>query len=193
MSLAQITEKIERDARAEADKVIVAAREREDEVRREAETEIKKIVEAANTRFEKERPEIFKRREIVARLDVSKLQLGVRRRLIQDVFDSGLEQLKKLNKDEYLAFCGRLLKEASEGGDEVLDLSQNEKYLGPEWVEEFNAKNGAKVTISPNRQDFSGGFILNRGRVSVNCSWEMLMRVAQEKLEAEVVKRLFPA
>ncbi|MDR3320932.1 MAG: V-type ATP synthase subunit E [Synergistaceae bacterium] len=193
MSLAQITEKIERDARAEADKVMLAAREREAEIKREAEAEVKKIGETFGARFDKERPEIFKRREIVARLDVDKLQLGVRRRLIQDVFDAGLERLTKLGQDEYLAYCGRLLKEAVADGDEVMDLSSNEKYIGPEWVEEFNAKNGTKITISPNRQDFSGGFILNRGRVSVNCSWEMLMRAAQEKLEAEVIKRLFTA
>ncbi|MDR3255430.1 MAG: hypothetical protein LBT31_07660 [Synergistaceae bacterium] len=193
MSLAQITEKIERDARGEADKVMTSAREREAEIKREAVDEVKKIEDASKARFDKERPEIFKRREIVARLDVDKLQLGVRRRLIQDVFDVALERLNKLGKDEYIVFCGSLLKEASEGGEEVLELSSNEKHLGSEWVEEFNAKNGASITLSPNRQDFSGGFILNKGRVSVNCSWEMLMRVTQEHLEAEVVKRLFPA
>jgi V/A-type H+-transporting ATPase subunit E len=193
MSLAQITEKIERDARDEAEKIISAAREREREIRRDAEREIKHIEEAASARFGKERPEIFKRREIVARLDVDKLHLGVKRQLIQDVFDEGLKRLKGLKKDEYLRFCEVLLKEAANTGSEVMEISQGEQFIGPEWVAAFNSSNAKKITISPDRQDFSGGFVLNDGRVSVNCSWEMLMRAAQEKLEPEVVKRLFPA
>jgi V/A-type H+-transporting ATPase subunit E len=193
MSLAQITEKIERDARDEAEKIISAAKEREREIRRDAERDIKHIEEAANARFERERPEIFKRREIVAKLDVDKLHLGVKRKLIQDVFDEGLERLKGLKKDEYLKFCESLLKEAVSSGDEVMEIAAGDGFIGPEWIETFNSGNAKKITISPDRQDFSGGFVLNNGRVSVHCSWEMWMRVAQEKLEPEVVKRLFPA
>jgi V/A-type H+-transporting ATPase subunit E len=193
MSLAQITEKIEQDARLEADKILAAAREREDEVKRIAEREVKNLEDAANARFGKERPEIFKRREIVARLDVNKLHLGAQRKLIQDVFDAGLERLKGLGQDEYLAYCTRLLKEATSTGEEVMEISKGEKYIDREWLEDFNSKNAKKITLSEKRQDFSGGFVLNNGRISVNCSWEMLMRAAQEKLEAEVVKRLFPA
>jgi V/A-type H+-transporting ATPase subunit E len=193
MSLAQITEKIEHDARDEAEKVLSAAREREKEIKREAEKEVSNIENASSARFDKERPEIFKRREIVARLDVDKLQLGAKRKLIQDVFDVGLDRLKGLGKDEYLRFCERLLNEASTSGDETMEISSGEKYINNEWLDAFNSKNGKKISLSPNRQDFSGGFVLNSGRVSVNCSWEMLMRAAQEKLEADVVKRLFPA
>jgi V/A-type H+-transporting ATPase subunit E len=193
MSLAQITEKIERDARDEAEKILSVAREREAEIRRDAEKEVSKLEDAAKARFDKERPEIFKRREIVARLDVEKLNLGAKRKLIQDVFDVGLERLNGLGKDEYLAFCEKLLKEATSSGDEVLEISKGEKFIGREWLDSFNAKNSTNIMLSENRQDFLGGFVLNRGRVSVNCSWEMLMRAAQEQLEADVVKRLFPA
>jgi V/A-type H+-transporting ATPase subunit E len=192
MSLAQITEKIELDARGEAERIISAAREREREIKRDAEKEIKNIEEASRARFDKERPEIFKRREIVAKLDVDKLHLGVKRKLIQEVFDEGLNRLKCLSKDEYLGFCERLLREAAASGDEVMEISAGEAFIGPEWLETAGAGKAEKITISPNRQDFSGGFILNNGRVSVNCSWDMLMRVAQEKLEPEVVRRLFP-
>ncbi|MDL2263554.1 hypothetical protein LJC31_02770, partial [Synergistaceae bacterium OttesenSCG-928-I11] len=76
MSLAQITEKIERDARAEAQKILDRAKEQEAEVRNAADVEVKKLQEAAQGRFDRERPEIFKRRDIVARLDVNKLHLG---------------------------------------------------------------------------------------------------------------------
>ncbi|MDR3331572.1 MAG: V-type ATP synthase subunit E [Synergistaceae bacterium] len=192
MSLAQITQKIESDARAEAKKILERSAEQEAEVKRQTEAEVKKLEDSAKTRFDKERPEIFKRREIVARLDVGKLHLGSQRRLIQDVFNGGLERLKSLGKDQYTAFFGRLLKEAVNTGDEVIELSKDEKFINKEWLDKFNADNKARITISDERQDFSGGFVLNNGRISINCSWEMLIRAAQEKMETEVVRRLFP-
>lgn len=193
MSLAQITQKIEQDARDEAERIQAAAREQETAIRRGAEKEIKNIEEAASARFEKERPEIFRRRGIVARLDVEKLHLGAKRKLIQDVFDEGLRCLQNLPKEDCVRFCESLLREAAADGGLVMEITKGEKHIGPEWLEAFNSRNGKNIALSEERQDFSGGFVLNDGRVSVNCSWEMLMRAAQEKLEPEVVKLLFPA
>lgn len=192
MSLAQITEKIENDARAESQKILDRAHEQEAQVRREAEAEVKKLADAAQTRFNRERPEIFKRRDIVARLDVNKIELGAKRKLIQDVFDNGLERLQKLDRDEYLSFCGRLLKEAVESGDEVMQISEKEQVLDKGWLDKFNSENNTRISLSDQRiVDISGGFVLNKGRIAINCSLDMLMQAAQEKLETEVVKRLF--
>jgi V/A-type H+-transporting ATPase subunit E len=193
MSLAQITERIESDARAEAERILERAREQEAEIRRSAEAEVKQLDEAAKDRFERERPEIFRRRDIVARLDVHKIHLDAQRRLINDVFSEALKRLADLERGKYLEFCGRLLKEAVSSGDEVMEISENEKYLGPGWLDEFNKTNGTGITLSEKRHDFSGGFLLNKGRICVNCSWEMLMQAAQERLENEVVHRLFSA
>lgn len=193
MSLAQITEKIEQDARAEAEKIRARAREQEAEINEEASAAIEKIDASAKLRFDRERPEIFRRRDIVAKLDVNKLMLGAQRRLIQDVFGGALTNLNALGRDEYLAFCERLLKEATESGDEVMEISTNEKHIDKAWLDKFNEKHGTKITFAETRRNISGGFLLNKGRICINCSWEMLVQTAQEKLETEVVRRLFPA
>jgi V/A-type H+-transporting ATPase subunit E len=193
MSLAQITEKIERDARSEAERILAEARAQEKTINDGAAEEVRKLEEAAEARFGKERPEIFKRREIVARLDVNKIHLDAQRRLIAEVFGAGLEGLKKLDKAGYTAFFERLLKEASSGGEETIELSAGEKFIDSAWIDGFNKANGTKIKLSDNKGDFSGGFILGKGRIFINCSWEMLMRSAQERMENEVVRRLFPA
>ncbi|MDR1884829.1 MAG: V-type ATP synthase subunit E [Synergistaceae bacterium] len=193
MSLAQITEKIESDARDEAQKILGRAAEQEALIKSGAEAEARALEEASRARFDRERPEIFKRREIVARLDVSKMHLESQRRLINDVFAEGLERLKSLGRDEYESFFERLLKEAVVSGDEVMDLSRDEKFINREWLDKFNSANNTRIKISEERQDFSGGFVLNDGRIGINCSWEMLIQASQEKLETEVVHRLFPA
>lgn len=193
MSLAQITEKIEQDARAEAEKIFACAREQEAEINEETRAAINKIEVSTKLRFDRERPEIFRRRDIVAKLDAGKLLLGAKRRLIQDVFDSALTKMCSLGRDEYLVFCERLLIEASESGDEVIEISADEKHIDKDWLDKFNEKHGTKITLADKRLNISGGFLLSKNRVCINCSLEMLVQTAQEKLETEVVKRLFPA
>lgn len=193
MSLAQITEKIEQDARVEAEKILACAREQEIKITHDAQVEISKIEAAAKLRFDRERPEIFHRRDIVAKLDVGKLMLAAERKLIQDVFDGALKKLCELGKNDYLAFCERLLKQAVETGDEVMEISSHEQYIDKAWLDAFNSKNATKISLSDKRLDIAGGFLLNKKRICINCSWEMLVQAAQEKLETEVVKRLFPA
>lgn len=109
MSLAQITQKIEQDAGIEAKAVMGKAREQEEQIKKSTDAEIKKIEEAAKARFGQERPEIFKRRGIVANLDVAKLHLGAQRALIRDVFEGLLKRLDELPQKEYLDFCGQPL------------------------------------------------------------------------------------
>lgn len=193
MSLAQITEKIKQDAEAEAKKIRDRAHEQEKQIKSEADAEVKKLEDAAHGRFEKEKPEIFRRREIVARLDVNKLQLKSQRRLIQDVFDGTLDKLRALDKDTYLKFCKALLKKAVKTGSETLTVSNVEKYIDKAWLDHFNSENSTHVKMSDARGDFSGGFVLTDGRIDINCSLEMLVQAAQENLETQVVKRLFPA
>jgi V/A-type H+-transporting ATPase subunit E len=191
MSLAQITEKIEREARGEAAKILSRAREQESGVKQDTDAEVRRLDRTARERFEKERPEIFKRREIVAKLDVGKIHLGAQRKLISEVYSEALNRLSRLDKRAYAAFCEKLLKKAVESGDEVIELSSGEKYLDAAWIEAFNKKNGSKIKLSDRRGDFSGGFILNKDRIAVNCTWEMLIQAASERLESEVVRRLF--
>lgn len=191
MSLAQITQKIENDAKAEAKKLLDRAQEQKTQIKAEAEAEVKKLEAASAERFSHERPEIFKRREIVARLDVNKLHLESQRRLIQDVFDGALKKLQALDKDKYQNFFKALLKNASKEGGTQLVLSKDEKYIDGAWIDKFNSENGTKIALSPAKGDFNGGFVLENGRIDTNCSFEMLVQAAQESLETKVVKRLF--
>ena len=193
MSLAQITEKIERDARDEADKILERSREQAEAIKRETEAEVRRLDESAKERFEREQPEILKRRQIVANLDVKKIHLDAERRLINEVYESGLERLSALGKKEYAALCERLLKSASETGDEELEVGSDEKNLNAAWLDAFNKANGTRIKLSDHKGNFSGGFILSNGRIAVNCTWEMLIQAASENMENEVVRRLFSA
>lgn len=192
MSLAQITEKILGDAKNEAAQIISAAEGRAADIIKKANDEAEAIRAASEHRFQIERPEIFRRREIVAKLDVQKMMLKARRAIISEVYDAALKKLVNMDEKAYLDFCASLMDEAVLTKEEEVKVAADEKYINSAWIEEYNKQHGTKLTLSDIRPDISGGFILTRGRISINCSWDMLLQVAREKQEAEVVKRLFP-
>ena len=193
MSLAQITEKIKNDAQKEADEILSKAKGQAEVITQKSGKECDEIRADFDARFEAEHPEIIKRREIGANLDVEKMKLRAKRDLIADVYRQALVKMAELPKDEYLGFCARLLDEAVSTRDEKVLVGRGEKYIDGEWLASYNCEHGSTLELSEEKADIAGGFILLRGRTSIDCSWDMLVKVLQEKQEADVVKRLFPS
>jgi V/A-type H+-transporting ATPase subunit E len=191
MSLADIKIKIEADAKKEAEKIFENARLEADKIQKDADAEIQKIDASYIERFNTEKPEILKRREIVANLDVKKIMLGAQQDLIALAFNEALKTLASLPADKYLAFCEALLEKAVETGDEFLLVSPKEKNLNEEWLKRYNEKHKTSLSLEKSASPFSGGFILRKGDIDTNCVFDMLITWSREDIEADVAKRLF--
>ena len=191
MSLVDIKSKIEADALKEATAHREKVQKQIDGISREANRQIDQIKNDSAARLEHEKQEVHRRRHIVAELDVRKEDLGARRVLIDNALENALGILSGIPSDRYAAFMEKLLEEAMETGDEILLLCKDEKVITKNWLETFNKKHKAKLVISDENISTRGGFILRKGRVDTNCSWEMLLDSLRIELEAEVVKRLF--
>lgn len=193
MSLSEIKKKIENEAQAEADAIMAKARAEADKIKKEADGEIKATETVYKKRFNDEKPEIFRRREIVADLDVNKIELGVKQQAISDSFAEAIRHLASLSKDKYLSLTENLLLKAAETGEETILTVAGEKHINGEWLAKFNEKHGKKLVLGKNEASGSGGFVLKSGDIYTNCTWEMLVRWLRDDLEAEVAKRLFSA
>jgi len=191
MSLADIKAKINAEAHAQIKTIESENDTRVSDISKKASAEVKAIQESYKTRLAKEEPEIQKRREIVAKLDANKVDLGVKQRLIGEAFESALHQLTELPSDKYLSFAWSLLEKAVETGDEVLFVGKNERYINGSWVDNYNGSHQTRLSLSGDRLPISGGFVLRNGKIDVNCSWDMLVADVRPQIEAEVVKRLF--
>ncbi len=189
--MSDIKAKIEADARAEAGEILAAAQAHVDVIKRETEEEIRRMAALQKARLEKENPEILRRREIVAKLDVNKDDLSARRGLIDEAFEAAKAKMAGMDGDGVKRFTEILLAQAVETKDESLVVGKGEKNLNADWLKAYNEKSGSNLKMSEEKAPIIGGFILRRGLVDVNCSWEMLIRTAREELEAETVKRLF--
>jgi len=192
MALADIKKRIEADAKKESEEILDKAKKQVEEIRKNTEDETRKLKKEYDRKLEKEKPEIFERRKIVARLDVQKMKLGARRKLIDQVFDKALERLQQMDASDYEKFIKSLLQQASEEGDGVVIPGREEKVLTADWLKKFNEENGTGIELSEEDPlQTRGGFIYRMGNIDINCSFGMLLDSLREDLEAGIVKSLF--
>ena len=191
MSFADIKAKIEADAKAEAEEIIGKFREQADEILAAARRESEKIQKRLEEKIRSEETEVRRRKKIVADLEARKLGLGARRELIEMTFNKVLDILSQTPDARYLAFMEGLMAEGAVNGDEEVLLAKGEKRVSKKWIEEFNEKYKKRLSLSNDMVPGSGGFVLRRSDINVNCTLEVLLRWAREDMEAEVVSRLF--
>ena len=191
MSLSDIKKKIEADASAEAGKILDKAREQAGDITAEVKREVESMKDSYESRFESEKPEIMRRREIVAKLDVKKLELGARQQLVDEVYKGSLEKLRALSAAKYISFVESLLGKAVQTGDEEIFVGKGDKHLSETWLKGYNEKHKTNLTMSGEKTPITGGFVLKRDKISENASFDMLVRWLRDDLEADVVKRLF--
>ncbi len=192
MSLADIKSKIEADAMNEAEEILGQFRAQADGILSEAKQESEKIDQKLQERIHYEENEVRKRKAIVADLEVRKLILGARRELIDLTFSKALDVLSSMPKKKYVAFMTKLLESPEVSGDEEVFLCRGEKLLDGEWLDEVNVRRKSNLILSQERVPGTGGFVLRKGRIDINCTWDVLLGWIKKDLEAEVVERLFP-
>ncbi|MDR2137913.1 MAG: V-type ATP synthase subunit E [Synergistaceae bacterium] len=191
MSLADIKTKINAEAQAQIKTIETENDARVSAVKLQAENEVKTIQASYRERFAKEEPEIAKRRQIVAGLDADKVDLGIKRRLIDEAFDDALRKLTELSHDQYLSFVYKLMEKAVATGEEVLLVGKNERHIDGGWLDSYNASHSTRLSFSGERLPIAGGFVLRNGKIDINCSWDMLVEALRSEIEPDVVKRLF--
>ncbi|MCQ4765847.1 hypothetical protein NE577_17520, partial [Cloacibacillus evryensis] len=61
------------------------------------------------------------------------------------------------------------LDEAVSTRDEKVLVGRGEKYIDGEWLASYNCEHGSTLELSEEKADIAGGFILLRGRTSIDC------------------------
>lgn len=191
MSLADIKAKISAEAQAQIRAIESDCDEQIRAIGQRVNTEVKSVQDYYAGRLAKEEPEVLRRREIVAELDAKRIDLGTRRRLVEEAFAASLHQMAELPQDLYLDFVTNLLGQAVSTGQETVLTGKNERYLTQGWLDSYNAQHNTSLTLSSERLPMSGGFVLRNGNIDTNCSWEMLLENIRSDIESEVVKKLF--
>ncbi len=137
------------------------------------------------------------RGERTARLDARKEILGLKQELVSAAYDKAKQAILGLDEDRYVAFLARQACAAALTGEEEIILSPADRSrLGGKLAAAANAaleKRGlpGKLRLSDETKNVSGGLVLRRGDIEVNCTLDKLLDMSRSSLDAEVASVLF--
>ena len=198
MSLEKILERIKQDAQNEVDRIKSRTSAAADEIVKKAQAEAEALKAQALEDAKSEAEQRKDRLIATARLDLRKARLAEKQDAIDAAFREAVESLLNMEDAEYRKILRDMILPNVQTGDEELILSERDKAgLGEKLLEEVNrqltesGKEG-KLTLSQDTYDILGGFVLRRGDIELNSSFESLLKSSRDDLESEVSKILFP-
>lgn len=189
------------------EKIIADAEEKAREITSGAQAEAGRIV-ARRTRLRqkegkkpcrREKEAVLTKQRIVssAHMEAKKLLLQTRQDLLSEAFAAALNKIKNMDNAQFERLMTDLMVNLIETGDETVIINEaDKKRLSPDFLYYVNrtvAKEQVpcNVTMSDEARDIPSGFILKRGDVEINATFEALLRQKKDALSAEVVKILF--
>jgi V/A-type H+-transporting ATPase subunit E len=195
MDAEQVTEKILADAGAEAQKITNEAEEKESAEQAELKKQLEDYNERTQTLAKKAGEDKQAHILAAARMDIAKEYLAEKRTILDEAFAQAQQQLQNLSDEDYRKLCSKLMLEAVETGDEEVIVDNNETRIDQDFIKQINRKLGpgykGNLRLSDERQNLRGGFILKRGKIKNNVSFEVLLSQARKELEIELAKELF--
>lgn len=187
-----ITSKILKDAEVRKDNILAAAEEEKNKI-------LSKKVNSANE-VEKEildKAEIeakSKKERVIssAKLKVRNDKLAAKQQVINEIFESSIDKLVALSKEEFLGFVRDRVLSMDLSGKQTLVLNKDGlKFIDQSFIKELNGKIKAEIILSETVGNFKGGFVLKNNGIEINNTYEALVSSLRDELEFEVAKVLF--
>jgi V/A-type H+-transporting ATPase subunit E len=193
----KLRQKIIEDAEAEARTIVDEGAAEAKSILDGARAEADRIAADFKARAIAEAAEHVRRQVSLRELEARKAILTEKGRVIDQVFDQVLEELRRRDREGGHALTRDLLLKAIEVGDEeIITSPEDRESIGKAFIKDLNAelaKTGRRgeVTLSDETRDIKGGFILRRGRAETNSTFETLLSMLRDDVETEVAELLF--
>lgn len=127
-----------------------------------------------------------------AEMERRQLLLAAKQGCIDEAFARAAQALRDLPRQDYVALLARLAAENGSGDEELVLSAADRDAVGPAVVAAANAlKPGAAFTLSSESRDLSGGLVLKRGPVEVNCTFDTRLRQLRQEMATDVAQILF--
>ena len=195
MDAEQVVEKILSEAKAEADKTKKQAQDKEAAEQAKLDEQLTDYKNQTEMLAQKAANAEKLHLLAAARMDMAKQFLAEKRKILDEVFAQAREKLLNLPDEQYRKLITNLMLKAAETGDEEVIVDTNEKRIDQNLIDQVNQRLGPdgkrNLKLSDKRQSFGGGFILKRGKIKNNVSFDVLIAQARRGLEIELAKELF--
>jgi V/A-type H+-transporting ATPase subunit E len=175
-----------KDAESKSEEIISAAEDEAEEIK-------KRIIAQAKS----EAADIKDRKKTLASLENRKSILTAKQKEVNEVFDTALSEVRELEDLDYDSLIEEMvLAEVKTGEEELIFNPEDKKKFGKKFVATINEKlkaedKNANLSLSDETRDISGGVILKEEGVENNNSFEALLAMRRDDLEAQVAGILF--
>lgn len=193
----KIKNKILEDAKAKAVQIEEQARTESNIIMESALKKVGLQKEELMKRAESEGAEAYKRMMSVAGLEGRKEILRTKQDLVDAAFKRAMEKVAGLPDPEYQKLLeDMVVRIAEKDGGEILLTEKDHHRIDSQFLTNINKRlNSAGIhgslTLSEDKIQASGGFILRRGEMELNSTFEILFTMLRTELENDVVKILF--
>jgi V/A-type H+-transporting ATPase subunit E len=132
-----------------------------------------------------------------SQLAVRNQKLEAKQRVVKKVFDTVLQQLSNMSKEDYVNYIKQSVLSLDLEGEYNLILNDIEKtMITQDIIDNLNLELSQKVrksklTLSKEVGNFVGGFILEKNGIELNSTFEAVIDGKRDELENEVIKGLF--
>ena len=153
----------------------------------------KQIIDKANS----EALEVKKRLKAGAELEARKQRLQAKQEVVEEAFSQAIKKLNSLPDDQYFSIIVDLIvNSASNDSGEIILSGRDKERLPSDFEEKVNKNLSSKrssgnFTLSDETRDINGGFILKMGNVEINNSFDAIIRMKRNEIEADVIASLF--
>ena len=187
----KVSKKILDDAKQKANEIIKEAENKKREIEAKTKEQITRIKKETERMVLDQKNREYDRITGRARLALRNDMLRLKREIIDELFNKAIDRLVNKKSDEYLKIIRELLSrdEISEGGE--LIIGEKENRIDEGFIKAINEEMDGSFTLSSERRPIRGGFILRRGKVEIDASFETLLEAKKERLEMELAKILF--
>jgi vacuolar-type H+-ATPase subunit E/Vma4 len=195
MEAQQVIDKILSEAHVEAESILQQAREREDEALAKVEDQIDQFNKETDVVAEQtaaaEKAHIL----ATARMETTQQRLTVKRELLDQVFQQAQHSLKNLPEKEYRDLMIKRMIEVVETGDEEVLVNKDDKRIDQGFIKQVNRQLGpgfkGNLRLAEDKMDQTDGFILRRGRILTNVTFQVMIAQARKELEVTLAKDMF--
>ena len=132
-----------------------------------------------------------------AEMEAKKSILAFKQEMVAKAFADASDALANLPRDKYVQFlASQAAAAASAGTEELIFNARDKASVGADVAAAANALLDAKgvkgaLTVSGETREISGGVIVRKGNIEVNCAVETLVQLRRSELASQVAEILF--
>lgn len=195
MDAQSIVDRIDRDARAYSTALLQEAKQKAAAIQDASERKIAKEREATLAQTERDITALEDRMQRMALLEARKQDLSAKRAVLDEAFQKTLEKMLNMSQADARAFGLSMLLSCAMGNETVIP-DRSSAWCDAAFVSAANsalvkAGKPGQITLSSQKRDVGGGFVLARDGMEINCSFKAAIDTQRLELEAEVATLLF--